>query len=176
MAIDHFDDEAAVSLHHQGREVPAGYQVADERLVQVGADIGEIDFPEAPRPIDQRIGAPDAVDEHIETACFVSNAGGKPRHFLLTRVVDAQSDGATTGLTNQRNCFVEGLRAIHAFGLPRSAPTRAVDNGAGLPERSRNAPPGAPRRSGDQCNLAGKTRFLYSHVGRPPLLSGAYII
>jgi hypothetical protein len=113
--IDHFDDEAAARLDHERSEVPIGDDVADERLVEVGADLGEVDLPKAPRPIQHGIGAPDAVDEHIETPRVVSDTGGEARHLLLARMVYSHGDGATTGLLDQNDRLVDGLRTIHTF-------------------------------------------------------------
>jgi hypothetical protein len=155
VAVDHLDDEPAVSLDHERSEVSVGDHVADERLVEVGADVGEVDLPKAPRPIEQRIGAPNAVDEHVEAPGVISDAGGEVRHLILVSVVDPQRDCATAGLLYQCNRLVDGLRAIHAFRVPCRAASRAIDDGSGFSECSCDSASSTPRRSRHQSNLAG---------------------
>ena len=156
MAVDHLDDEAPVRGDHQRCGVPAGDQVADQRLVEIGADVGEIDLPKPPRPIDHRIRAPDAVDQEVEPSRFAADAGDEVRHFLLPRMIDPHGDGPAAGLFDQRGGLVDGLRAVHAPGSTRGAAARAIHQGAGLAQRPRNAAPGAPGGSSHQGDLTGK--------------------
>ena len=166
VAVDHLDDQAAVGLHHERREVPVRDDVADERLVEVGADLGEINFPETSSPVDLRIGAPDTVHEHVEPSRLIPDAGGEACHFLLARVVDPHGDGTAAGLLDHRDGLADRLGPIHASRVPRGAAPGAIDDRTGLCERSRNATSGTARRSCHQCHLAGQAQPFYRHVRR----------
>ena len=80
VAVDHPDNQATVDLHHERHDVSDRDDVADERLVEVGADLCEINFPKTPPPVDLRIGAPDTVDEYLDTSRVISDASGEACH------------------------------------------------------------------------------------------------
>lgn len=50
--------------------------------------------------------------------------------------------------------LVEGLRAIHAFGMPDCGASRAIHERARLAQRSRDAASSAARRSSHQGHFA----------------------
>jgi hypothetical protein len=82
-------------------------------------------------------------------------------------MVYSHGDGATTGLLNQGDRLVDGLRTIHTFWVSRGAAPRAVDDGSGLSERSRNAASSATRRSRDKSNLTGERQPFRGHAHLP---------
>jgi len=97
--------------------MPVGHHVAHQRLVEVGANSSQVDFPEPLFPIDHGVRTPDAVDQQVQTPRFPSHAGSKARHFLFVRVVDSNGDGPATSPLYERHRFVDRFRSIHAFRM-----------------------------------------------------------
>lgn len=154
MPVDHFDDEAASRLNHERREAAIGDDVAQKRLIEIGADVREIEFPEALRPVEHGVGAPDAVDQNVEAAGFPTNALGEGRNLLLDGKIDASGDCAPARVRDQRRRLIEGLGTIESLGKAFGASTRAIDEGSGLSQRPRDAASRSPRRPSHQRDLA----------------------
>src|SRR5581483_9488632 len=159
MAINDFNNQSTVSLDHQRCGMTAGDQVADQGLVEISMDVCQINFPEPPWPVDHRIGAPDAVDQHIEAAGIVTDPAAKLRDLLLVRVIDLYRNRLSAGLLDERGGLVDSFGASHALGIAGGTATRAVDKRPRLAQGPRDSAAGAPGCARDQNNLTGKRQI-----------------
>ena len=159
MPVDDFNDESAICLNHQGCRMAACDHVADQRLVEIGAHMAQVHFPESAWPVDPCIGSPHTVDQHIQPPGLLSDPSHEFRYLILMSVVYLKRDRFAAGLLNQHRGLVDCLRTVYACGASRGAAAGTVDQGAGRAQSPRNASPGAPGSAGHECDLTCQREF-----------------
>src|SRR5690606_34472867 len=124
----------------------------------------QIMVPDRLVPFEQRLAAPDVVDQNVEAALFGADARDEGAYFIGHEVIGRDGDALAAERGHEFGALFDRLRAL-VFGgsLPRR-PSGDIDGGAGRAEFRRDAAPGAARRPRDQGDLAVE---ILRHVVSP---------
>jgi hypothetical protein len=153
-AVGHLDVQAAGAAQQQRQRVVGGDEVGVEGEAQQPQPALEVVLPERRAPLEEVLGAPDVVDEHVEAAVVGVDALDEPRHLVGVQVVDRDGDALAAGRGDQLGGLLDRLRAVDLGAPLARAAARRVDGRARLAQRHRDAAAGAPRRAGDERDLA----------------------
>src|SRR4029450_13543650 len=177
--VGDLDDQASAATDHERRRAVAGDDVGLDRLPEQREPVLERVLPERHRPLGERIGTPDVVDEDVELPVFALDArqqlvdlawvavgarererGSRGRPHLVglawVAVVDRDGDAVSAGGTDQLGGLLDRLRPVHR--RPPSSGGAPADGGgrARGAELGGDAAPSAPRASGNQRDLIHK--------------------
>ena len=112
-------------------------------------------------------GAEDVVDQHVQGALLVVDAGDQGLDLGGDQVVDPHRDPVPAGFVDQRGRLFDGLGPRHLRALIAAGAAGAVDGGAGRAQLDGDAAAGGPARPRHQGDLAlqrprhGRTCFSY---------------
>ncbi len=154
-AVGHLDDEPAAALHHERYAPAAGDDVGMDGTLEHGEPLVEVELPEAPAPLGERVAAPDVVDQDVEAALLVAHPLEERAHLVLPRVVHPGVDAVAAVRGDELRRLFDGLGPVLAARRPAAyAPAGAVDRGPGFPQHAGDAAPGAAGGAGDHRDLA----------------------
>ena len=119
----------------------------------------QVGLPERSPSAEHGILAGDAVDEDVQPAVIAGDACEEGLDLGLDGVIDAHGDAGAAGGRHHRGGLVDRLRPAVRRRIAGNAAAGAVDDGAGLAERPRDAAPGTACGSGDDGDLSGQWRL-----------------
>ena len=155
-AVRDLDHEAARAAHQQRQRVMARDQVRLEREPEQAQPGVEVVLPHRRVPLEQVLGAPDVVHEHVEAAVLGVDPLDQAADLPGLQVVDRDGDSLAARRGHELGGLLDRLGPVDLGAAPARAAAGRVDRRPRLAERDGDAAAGAPRRPGDQRDLAGQ--------------------
>ena len=153
-AVGDLQHQSALLLDHHRQGVTRGDQVADQGLVEQGADGADVEAPDLGIPVDHPVAAPDVVDQHVQPALLGLDAGDERLHLRLVLVIDPDGVGGPAGGFDQFGGLLDDLRASRGRDPAPAGAARAIDYRPGPAELDGDAATCAPGGAGDQGDLS----------------------
>ena len=153
-AVGDLDDQAAGVADQQRQRVVAGDQVGVDREPEQPEPVVEVVLPHRRVPLEQVLGAPDVVDEHVEAVVVGVDPLDQAADLLGLEVVDRHRDALAARRRHHLGRLLDRLRPVDLGPALAGAAAGRVDGGARLPEGDRDAAAAAARRAGDQRDPA----------------------
>ena len=167
-AVGDLDHEPAGTAHQQRQRVVARDQVRVDGEAQQPQAVVEVVLPDRRVPLEQVLGAPDVVHEHVEAALLGVDPLDQRRHLLRLEVVDRHGDALPARLAHELGGLLDRLGAVDLRARSRVLRPGRVHGRARLAERDRDAAPSAARGARAPARPALQRP---AHAGTPSIVS-----